>query len=1532
MQLTLIKNNVVIPFVLPEKVSGQYWVTHTNNEGLEERLLRIEAINEEWIVRSYKGATLVKQGQKIKDAVLLSEMFHHLVIKESNERALLYVEPLTQDRCQYEKVILPNKGTIIIGRNEDNDIAFSNTYVSGKHAEILIENNQIVIRDLNSSNGTYINGIRTTEKSLVVGDVIYIIGLKIIVGDGFLALNNPDQQVIYNRSLLKKYQRPSIEEVEEDEYDEFEDSTEYFYRSPRFKEEIEEVELTIDGVPNKENYQQLPLPLVVGPALTMGMASLFTAFFTVTNVLKSNGDIMRAMPTIVMSCSMLLGTVMWPLLSKSYDKKRRMEKEQLRHEKYLAYLEEKRQEINALCIRQSEILRKNHIEIQECANRIEMRDRMLWEREIGQKDFLELRLGSGDLPLKATFKYPVKKFTMDDDSLQEKMFELIEEPKVLKNVPITLSLLEQKVAGIIGSEGETISFVKGLILQMMTLHSYDELKLVVLYNSKDQKQWEFVKWLPHVMDEETQMRFIATNHSEVKALGALLEPVFEERKQLSSHLKDELSPIYVVISLDKALANKSDLIQKVLKEKEYLGFSLLSVAMTLNELPKECHQIIELSNGIGKVYDKKNITNRYISFNNDINMTGDMESLAIQLANTKLDQSDAAFNLPSMLTFLELFNVGKVEHLNSLARWHDNDPTISLDTPIGIDTTGEKFHLDLHEKYHGPHGLVAGMTGSGKSEFIISYILSLAVNYHPNEVAFILIDYKGGGMANAFSKLPHLVGTITNLDGAAVKRSLLSIQSELKRRQAIFSQASKELNISNIDIYRYQKLFREGTVSEPLPHLFIISDEFAELKQQQPEFMQQLVSAARIGRSLGIHLILATQKPSGVVDDQIWSNSKFRVCLKVQEKADSNEMIKRPDAADLTNTGRFYLQVGHNELFELGQSSWSGALYYPADKVEKNYDNSIVIIDKMGRKIKQAKLEKRNNLIKNPIKQVDAVLNYLSDIVTEEDIRIKPLWLEPIPAMIYHKDLIEKYKYQPSQSCIEAVIGEYDDPTNQAQHILALPVTTQGNTVIYGVAESGKTTLLTTMLASVIENYTSDQINFYILDFSMGTLKLFETAPHVGDVALSHELEKVTNLFKMLTDEIEERKQLFANYGGDYRAYLEETKQVLPEKVVVIQNYSAFKETDLSWEESLSYLTREGTKYGIYFVVTSTSTQALSYRIRQNFKQTYVLQMNDVYDYSGILGNTNGIIPAEIKGRGLFKSDAIYEFQTAHLGNELMKPLEEVKQICDKAQYENKTYKATKIPILPDKLTVSHCLDYHPRKDANTTPIGLSKDTLKVLDYDFKASPVSLILSEANEHDYFIQGLAEVMSANDEVFVFDSVNSLKSDFVRNYKLAPESNCQVTLESIRQTMVKRHQEIKKAKELNEEIPSYSNIYVIINCFTDLKEKLDAEYKHHLKDMLENANKDYGIFFIIYDTANQSSQFSFESWYKKHVNPLSGIWLGDGIAKQLRFTVNNRTSEFNKSLPERFGFIIKKGKAELAMLVSSDYYNNGDEMCG
>lgn len=242
---------------------------------------------------------------------------------------------------------------------------------------------------------------------------------------------------------------------------------------------------------------------------------------------------------------------------------------------------------------------------------------------------------------------------------------------------------------------------------------------------------------------------------------------------------------------------------------------------------------------------------------------------------------------------------------------------------MGQKAGGADCYLDIHEKYHGPHGLVAGTTGSGKSETLQTYILSLAIEFSPDDVAFFIIDFKGGGMANLFSDLPHMVGQISNLSGNQINRAMVSIKSEIKRRQMIFSEKS----VNNIN--SYTNLYKEKEATVAVPHLLIVIDEFAEMKREEPEFMRELISVAQVGRSLGIHLILATQKPGGTVDDNIWSNTKFRLCLRVQSRGDSMDMLHRPDAAYITQAGRCYLQVGNDEIFEFFNQA--GAARYDPD-------------------------------------------------------------------------------------------------------------------------------------------------------------------------------------------------------------------------------------------------------------------------------------------------------------------------------------------------------------------------------------------------------------------------------------------------------------------------------------------------------------------------------------------------------------------------------------------------------------------------
>lgn len=843
MIVTTISKTHIKSISLPGKVKGQFWLYETQGD-TDERLVNIEGVNDEWIMKSTRYIKIQdNQGNAIKSTMIVPSSTY-ILAKKDGEKICVFTEPITEDRQIFTKYSVRNDVDLTIGRIEQNDICYPNKAVSSKHATLSFRSGKWSIQDTNSTNGTFVNGNRIDKTDLKVGDTVFVMGLKLIIGKNLIAVNNPDGEVLISDNLRKFVNQTVAPIDEEDEYELGEQ--EFFYRSPRFKRDIEIATFKIDSPPTSPVSEEMPWLLVMGSSMAMGMMSLVTLLSAIVTL---------NITSIVMGFSMLLGTVLLPSLTKRYEKKYRRKKEELRQQKYKEYLARIADQINAACRLQEKILNENYITIQECEERIKNTGRNLWERGLGQNDFLRVRVGGGEGLLNAEISYSERRFSLDSDNLQEELYALCEKEKPLHNIPITYSLFENQVSGIIGERKQVAAFAKGLIIQLAALYSYDEVKFVFLYDKAEEREFGFVKWLPHVWNDDNKFRFIATDANEIKEVSAYLESVIESRDKINEHEMEDVKPYYIVFSMSKTLATRAEMMKKLLAKKENIHMSIVTFYDELKSLPKECSMVVELDGINGKLFDKNDISGKSIAFTPDISLTENPRELSVILANTPLDTTATNFKLPGMITFMELFGVGKVEHLNALTRWRENDPTKSLEAAVGVDTYGEPFMLDLHEKFHGPHGLVAGMTGSGKSEFIITYILSLAVNYHPEEVAFILIDYKGGGMAKSFEKLPHTAGIITNLDGAAIKRSLVSIESELKRRQAIFAEVSKKVGVSNIDIYKYQKLYREGTVSEPLQHLFIISDEFAELKTQQPEFMTQLVSAARIGRSLGVHLI-----------------------------------------------------------------------------------------------------------------------------------------------------------------------------------------------------------------------------------------------------------------------------------------------------------------------------------------------------------------------------------------------------------------------------------------------------------------------------------------------------------------------------------------------------------------------------------------------------------------------------------------------------------------------------------------------------
>ena len=957
----------------------------------------------------------------------------------------------------------------------------------------------------------------------------------------------------------------------------------------------------------------------------------------------------------------------------------------------------------------------------------------------------------------------------------------------------------------------------------------------------------------------------------------------------------EIGQYYIIFNASKELTKKSETMKKIYTDGEQYGFSVFCITDEIRNLPKECSEIIEISENESKIYDKHDISGNCQSFKADTKLVHSINSLVRKLSGIKLDLSSTSEVLPSMLTFLEMYNVSKIEHLNIRTRWKENNPTVTLKAPVGVDTLGNLFYLDLHEKYQGPHGLVAGMTGSGKSEFIITYILSMAVNYHPDEVAFILIDYKGGGLAGAFEnkkkgiKLPHLAGTITNLDGASINRSLVSIQSELRKRQSIFNEAKQISNEGTMDIYKYQKLYREGIVTEPVPHLFIISDEFAELKTQQPEFMDQLISTARIGRSLGVHLILATQKPNGVVNDQIWSNSRFRVCLKVQEKQDSMDMIKRPDAAELSATGRFYLQVGYNEFFDIGQSAWCGAPYVPTEEVESKEEDSVQIIDNLGRIVKEVKDSKKENEENvNNIKQIVGIVNYLSEIADEDHISVRKLWMDEIPEFITVNSLINKYGPLQKDG-LEVVIGEYDDPFNQQQNIVIHNVSECGNTIIYGAMGSGKELLVNTLVCGLIENFAPSDINLFLIDFGSEALQMYAKAPHVGNVLLSSDEEKLVRLMKILKEQIYERKKLLAEYSGNPDLYEKATGRSLTTIVTIIDNYAAFNELYENLVDEIAYLSREGSKYKIYFIITATAVNEVKYKISQNFGKQYVLQMNDKSDYSSVFGNVKGVYPSKLIGRGLILKNSVYEFQTAHICKD-----EELQAYVTGLTSElNANYSddnVIKVPEVPEKLTPE---DIKITQTLENVQIGVDLDLVKPVVVNLKKSVVNVITGKnIDEVIATGRGIAELVSRIDncEVTILDSETE-ESKIVEIYNM----------------MVERNNSYKDDNTL-----TFDRKVIFIMNWQSIIDNLSTDGKDKLECLIKHCELEYSVTFILCDIAESVKKYNRSNWYVMRADSSDYVWVGMGIDEQ---------SVFNNPINYRE---VKKVKKDNAVVVSSDEY--------
>ena len=1531
MLVSLIKKDRIYSVTLPLAITGSYWVSDLDKNGNERKLVGIEERDGKWVLKSNQENKIIEEDKLIEEVTLTDYTFHYLQI-EKEEIALLYCAPV-YDPNFVQLTVRPGS-QILIGKNPACKIIYNLPTVSDQHARIVFNNGIWQIEDLGSKFGTYVNNERLNgPKILTHGDIVFITGLRIVIVGDTLISNNPFGRVKYSSDVFTMHQKPNVEEQpgNEEKNNELEvyDEDDFFFRSPRFRTIIEKEEVVIDPPPGKQQEDKTPVVLTLGPMISSGMSSLVSLSSTYMMITKDGATIEQAIVPILTTVAMLSSMFMWPIMTRNYQKREKARYEKERQQKYGEYVEKKRIEIDVIMRKQTQILIENYIPLEDCEKIILTKNRQLWERKVDHSDFLSLRLGMGSCPAELDIKYPEEHFSMDEDNLKSILQTLADKSKDLTDVPLSISLTEKYILGIVGKSVETKEYLKQLILQIITFHSYEDVKLVFFVDNKYKNDWEYAKILPHTWSNDKQLRFFATEYEEMMELSQQLERVLEPRIEQGDKIDYKSAPPYFIIITDNfKIAKNVSIVQKALSLKNNLGMNMIVLNENLSTLPNECTTFLSINGKNGAVFESELTSDKQKEFIIDTYTQNNFMNCCRKVANIPIKFMKDSYSLPNMVDFLEMYGVGKVEQLNATFRWKMSNPTSTLQVPIGIDANGMLFKMDIHEKAHGPHGLIAGMTGSGKSEFIITYVLSLSINYHPNDVSFILIDYKGGGLAGAFKneetgvKLPHLAGTITNLDTLEMNRSLVSIQSELRRRQAIFNDLRAKLNEGTIDIYKYQKFYHDGQAEEPVSHLLIISDEFAELKVQQPEFMDQLISAARIGRSLGVHLILATQKPSGVVNDQIWSNCRFRVCLKVQDKSDSNDMIKVPDAALIKQTGRFYLQVGYNEYFGIGQSAWCGAPYFPQEKVKKKIDTSMNFVNNIGEVIKESD-EIKKDRVASVGEQLPSIVKYLSNIAEKEDIHIKQLWLDKIPALIYLDKLATKYHYETRPFYLDPIVGEFDDPFNQRQGMLNMRLTKDGNAIVYGSASSGKEELIRSLIYDMMTRHKPEEVNFYILEFGTESLRVYQNAPHVGDILYLNDAEKIRNLFKMLNSEIERRKKLFADYSGDFQTYINKSGQTVPNFVVIINNYEAFNEVYNNFEDQILQLTREGMNYGIYFIFTTSASNMIRYRLAQNFKTKLVLQLNDENDYSSILGNVRGTKPSEILGRGLVDLDAIYEFQTAsivaeNVNDAIRDKIEELSQ--------STTYRAKPVPILPDKVTFDFVKNEFTGLDS--VPIGVEKATLDISKINLLRNFATIVtgLDVLIVRPLLNEMLKELAMINGlRIIAVDQEELIDAENIPNGEYETDANGIFTrlfneINESQQTYINNNYDRNSLSNVSQTI-------VVIAGIDKFQAKLNPDIKRDFGKLFENS-KDLGKYtFMLIDSVDKFKKIEYDDWYRNTVTNNRGIWVGDGIANQFAIKLTKTYKELYEEVGNRFGYAVERGVPTLIKLLED---GNGDGM--
>ncbi len=933
----------------------------------------------------------------------------------------------------------------------------------------------------------------------------------------------------------------------------------------------------------------------------------------------------------------------------------------------------------------------------EVRRRVELPTRQLWERRLDSPDALTVRLGLGEslweIETNGPAESPEAKVALDAAATLHDAEVLID----LRTGPV----------GLVGDLETAASVARNLVLQLAAHHGPADVRLAVLTTSERLDHWTWVQWLPHCTT--------ADRSTHVLVGDAALEFA-------SSLAQSALTWFLVVDDVELLHARSSPVRQALARGGSIFG---LVLAPSEDALPSSVTTVVSIEplDGVFELREPSVPAG---------DASGVLDLVSLDLA-TEIARSLSRFedpetsqgggSLPELVTAQDLHGEGlDVDAVR--ANWTAHADDRGLVCTIGVSSNGE-FGIDMVAD--GPHSLVAGTTGSGKSELLRTLVVGLATNYDPSRVVFVLIDYKGGSAFDRCAALPHVVGVVTDLDDHLAERALLSLDAELRHRERQFRSVGAE----NIDAYRDSPQGRANAI----PRLVVLIDEFATLRSELPGFVDSLVAIAQRGRSLGVHLVLATQRPSGSVDANIRANTNLRVALRVQDSSDSRDVVESSVAADISRTlpGRAFVRRGEGDLVAVQTGFMSGHVVHVAPAVR-------VWRPAFGRGETPTlafPIEPTANSQQSPT-DLDVLVEVLTRAAEGVSEPRRP-WLDDLPLTVGLADVEGVEAAAGESSPVTIALG--DDPANQ-RRVTRNWDPTDGHLGVFGVPDSGVTATIRRVIAALGSSELGRDAWVFAVDHAGGALAGVDQWVHVACLLDPTERERHERLLSYLEAELERRRAL-SPLAFDRSPLL----------VLAIDGVAAFMdsidaEAGTPAADLMALLGRDGPTFGIVLIVGERRIADVPRVLRGQLRRHLMFEQADSNDFSAV-GIRPSSLPAFSPGRALLGPNAmvcqVIDWESALRPNEIT--LERVPPVIEALESDIDSTRLSRATIDPrlsipvglfDATRTQAVLNLRPGEHATVAgPPGSGRtNTLRLVALQLRdASPDLVIVGVTSESD-----------------------------------------------------------------------------------------------------------------------------------------------------------------------------------------------------